>query len=193
MSEEYNLLKKVAHGNERALEKLYQLYSVKIYNTILSYTKNEEDAQELLQDVFVTIYNSAKKFESKSKVSTWIYRITVNKSIDFTRKKSTKNRKGLLSLYKRDSVELDHDISDFVHPGVELERQEDSKLLFKVIDELPEKQKTAFILTQIDGLQQNEVADIMETSRKAVESLVQRAKANLRKELEKYFPERGNT
>ncbi|MCG8374015.1 MAG: RNA polymerase sigma factor, partial [Balneolales bacterium] len=168
-------------------------YSKKVYNPAISYTKNEEDAEEILQDVFITIYNSADKFKFTAAVSTWIYRITVNKCIDFTRKKSNRFRKGLLSIYRPNSNELNHDIADFVHPGVHMENQENAKLLFRAIEELPEKQKTAFILTQVEGLSQQQVAEIMEITRKAVESLVQRAKANLRKTLEKFFPERGNT
>ncbi|GAB5409303.1 MAG: RNA polymerase sigma factor [Balneolaceae bacterium] len=193
MLNEDHYIKEVAKGSEDALKALYELFSIQVYNTILSYTKNQEDAQELLQDVFVAVYNSANSFKFGSSVSTWIYRIAINKSIDFLRKKSTKQRKGLLSIYRKDSLEIEHDNPDFVHPGVQLEQKEDAKLLFRVIDKLPINQRTAFILTQIEGLSQNEASEIMETSRKAVESLVQRAKGNLRKELEKYFPERGNS
>jgi RNA polymerase sigma-70 factor (ECF subfamily) len=74
---------------------------------------------------------------------------------------------------------------------VKLENQEEAKILFQVIDSLSENQKTAFILTQIEDLPQQEVAEIMKITRKAVESLVQRAKANLKKELEKKYPNRG--
>ncbi len=193
MMDENKCIQEISEGNQKALEALYNQYSQRVYNTILSYTKNEEDAQELLQDVFVTVYKSAKSFKFNSSVSTWIYKISINKSIDFTRKKDTRNRKGLLSLFKAGSTQVEYDTTDFVHPGVEMERKEDAKLLFKVIDELSENQKTAFILTQIDGLSQQQVAEIMEITRKAVESLVQRAKANLRKDLEKYFPDRGNS
>jgi RNA polymerase sigma-70 factor (ECF subfamily) len=80
---------------------------------------------------------------------------------------------------------------DFAHPGVKLENQEDAKLLFKVIDGLSENQKTAFILTQIEDLPQQEVAEIMKITRKAVESLVQRSKANLKKNLANQYPDRG--
>ncbi len=193
MIDENKCIKEIARGNQKALEELYNQYSQKVYSTILSYTKNEEDAQELLQDVFVTVYNSAESFKFNSSVSTWIYKISINKSIDFIRKKDTRNRKGLLSLFKPGSTQIEHDVEDFVHPGVQMEQKEDAKLLFKVIDELSENQKTAFILTQIEGFSQQQTADIMEITRKAVESLVQRAKTNLRKKLEKYFPDRGNS
>ncbi|MEO9870758.1 RNA polymerase sigma factor [Ekhidna sp.] len=192
MSKENNWIKSIAKGDEYALEKLYNEYSSKIYNTAIGYTKSVEDAEEVLQDVFVTIFSTASKFRFDAKVSTWIYRIAVNKSLDFLRKKSSQKRQGIFtSIFKSGTTEILHESVDFVHPGVKLENQENAKLLFSVIDGLAENQKTAFILTQMEGLPQNEVAEIMKISRKAVESLLQRAKSNLRVALEKYYPERG--
>jgi RNA polymerase sigma-70 factor (ECF subfamily) len=94
-------------------------------------------------------------------------------------------------LFSKESGEIIIEPVDFVHPGVKMENSEDAKLLFRVMDELTENQKTVFILTQIDGLPQQEVADIMKVSRKSVESLLQRAKATMRIKLEKFYPERG--
>jgi RNA polymerase sigma factor (sigma-70 family) len=186
------LLELLTKGNELAFKQLYDRYSAKVYNTLLSYTKNAEDAEELLQDVFLTIYNSAASYRSESKVSTWVYRVSVNKSLDFLRKKNSQKRFGIFSsLYRKDSVEILYESVDFAHPGVKLENQEDAKLLFKVIDGLSENQKTAFILTQIEDLPQQEVAEIMKITRKAVESLVQRSKANLKKNLANQYPDRG--
>lgn len=194
MIEERNCLQAIAQGSEEALEQLYQHYCDRVFNTLISYTKNAEDAEELLQDVFVTIYNTASSFQYNASVSTWIYRIVVNKALDFLRKKNSQKRSGIFSsLYVKDSAEVKYETADFVHPGVKLENKEDAKLLFQAIDTLSESQKTAFILTQVEGLPQKEVAGIMKQSRKSVESLVQRAKSNLKQELEKYFPERGKT
>jgi RNA polymerase sigma-70 factor (ECF subfamily) len=63
-----------------------------VYNLALQYTQNIEDAEEVAQDVFVSIYNSIDKFQANSKLSTWIYRITINKSLDFIKAKKTKKR-----------------------------------------------------------------------------------------------------
>ncbi|WP_420318546.1 RNA polymerase sigma factor [Ekhidna sp.] len=192
MIDETGCIKAIGQSSEDALEQLYNHYCDRVFNTIISYTKNEEDAEELLQDVFVTIYNTASSFQFNSSVSTWIYRIAVNKSLDFLRKKNSQKRSGIFtSLYVKDSSEIKYESPDFVHPGVKLENKEDAQQLFKAIDLLSENQKTAFILTQIEGLPQKEVAEIMKQSRKSVESLVQRAKVSLRKELEKLYPERG--
>ena len=182
----------IAKGNESALSKIYERYAVKVFNTVISYTRNHEDAAEIHQDVFVTIYHTANTFRRDAQVSTWIYRITVNKSLDFLRKKKSLKRSGIFtSLYKSGSVNLAVESPDFIHPGVKMEQAENAEILFRMIDAIPEKQKTAFILTQIEELSQKETAAIMDISRKAVESLLKRAKNNLKRELEKLYPNRG--
>ncbi|PZX50614.1 RNA polymerase sigma factor [Algoriphagus chordae] len=193
MSEKHHLLiERIGSGDQIAFKELYDAFSARVYNTLLSYTQNEEDAEELLQDVFVKVFHESAKFRQDSSVSTWIYRIAVNRALDFKRSQQATKRKGFFySLYKKDSGDIQYDQTDFVHPGVKLENQEDAKALFRVIETLPENQKTAFILTQIEDLNQTEAAEIMQLSRKAVESLVRRAKENLKKTLIHLYPERG--
>lgn len=163
-------------------ESLYEEHKKLVYNLALQYVQNHEDAQEISQDVFVAIYQSFNNFNHDSKISTWIYRITINKSLDYMRARKRKKRFGFLtSLFFEDSNELKHDLPYFEHPGVALEHKETLQHLFKRINQLPENQRTALILHKIEEKSQAEVAEIMEISPKAVESLIQRAKANLLK------------
>ncbi|WP_109830890.1 RNA polymerase sigma factor [Reichenbachiella versicolor] len=193
MTKDESLIEAIARQENSALAILYERYSKKVYNTAISYLQNAEDAEEVTQDVFTTIYQKASKYRGEAKVSTWIYRVTVNKSLDMIRRKNSEKRKGFfVSLYKKDSGDLAYDQSTFDHPGVKLEHKENAQQLFKVINELPDKQKSVFILTQVEGLPQVEVAEILNTTRKAVESVLARAKQNLRKKLEKYYPNRGD-
>lgn len=175
MKEHDDILKLVAKNDQNAFRQLYELYSDKVYNTAISYMQNERDAEEVTQDVFVSIFRNAKNFKGNSSVSTWIYRIAVNTSINYLRKRK-KYRIFQFGNTSNDEV-------DFVHPGVLLENKENSKALFKVIQTLPESQKTAFILSFIEDLPRKKVAEIMETSLKSVEALLQRAKKNLRERL----------
>ena len=141
-------------------------------------------AEDISQEVFVTVYKSILSFNEKSSISTWIYRITVNKCLDHLRAKKRQKRSGFLSqLLNLDNGEPLEGAADFIHPGVVLENREKSKFLFKAINALPDNQKTVFVLTYVEDLPQKEVAEIMNLSLKAVESLLQRAKSNLRKEL----------
>jgi RNA polymerase sigma-70 factor (ECF subfamily) len=83
--------------------------------------------------------------------------------------------------------DLQHDAPNFFHPGVILEQKEKSAILFKAINNLPENQKTAFILSKIEGLSYLEISEVMQTSISSVESLLFRAKQNLQKELSNFF------
>lgn len=161
---------------------MYHLYADKVLNTALSYTKNIEDAEEVTQDVFLKIYQGVSRFNHDAAVSTWIYRITINTSLNYLKKKNRfKQFKNFLS--QKQAV-------DFIHPGVVLENKEKAKILFEVIDCLSSNQKTAFILSYIEDLPRKEVAEIMGVSLKAVESLLQRAKQKMRGELQKIYPNR---
>lgn len=179
MRNEIEIIQALAHGDDQALKVLYKLYSGKIYNTALSYTKNVEDSEEITQDVFVKIYKGAASFKGESSLNTWIYRIAVNTSLNYIKKKNRftffKN-----TLIRPQSI-------DFEHPNVLLENKEKAAVLYKVVDGLPGNQKTAFILSYMEELPRQEVANIMKTTLKAVESLLQRAKKNMRPELEKIY------
>ena len=182
MNSHEDLLQAIAKGDQKAFQELYQLFHLKVYNTALGYLQNEDDTEEVTQDVFVKIHQNAANFKGQSQVSTWIYRISINTSLNFLKKKK---RFAIFRFGMPDTNE-----PDFEHPGVLLENKEKSKILFKTIQSLPDNQKTAFILCYVEDLPQQEVADIMEISLKAVESLLQRAKKNLRKKLDFFAPNR---
>jgi RNA polymerase sigma-70 factor (family 1) len=174
----------IVAGDKIAFKTLYDEYNSKVYNTAISYVQNDHDAEEITQEVFTNIFRHASKFKGNSSLNTWIYRIAINSSLNFLKKKKR------FSFFH---LSLNHqDKPDFEHPGVLAERKEQSKLLFQAIDSLSEQQKTAFILSFVEHLPQQEVATIMELSLKAVESLLQRAKGNLRKNLNKLGIDRRN-
>ncbi|HLP65257.1 RNA polymerase sigma factor [Flavobacterium sp.] len=167
---------------------LYNQYKVLVYNVALHYVQNIEDAEEITQDVFVRVHQSMDKFKNNSSIKTWIYRITINKSLDFIKYKKSKKRLFIFGI-KSDSERELNSISTFEHPGIALEQQENAKILFGVIDELTENQRTAFILSKLDGLSNPEIAEIMQLSISSVESLVFRAKTSLKEKLSKKFEE----
>ena len=182
MDETQKLLQAVVAGDRVAFQKLYAQFADRVYNTVLSYCQNVADAEEVTQDVFTKIYRNAGQFKNNSSVSTWIYRIAVNTSLNFIKKRK---RYAFLAF-----LDTSHDQPDFEHPGMLMEKKEEAKYLFAAIDTLPPQQKTAFILSFVEELPRQEVADIMETTLKALESLLQRAKQNLRKNLKNAYPHR---
>lgn len=182
MNKDLEIIQNITRGDPSAFKNCYALYGKKVYNIALHYVQDIHDAEEVTQEVFIKIHKYAKNFKGNSSVNTWIYRIAVNASLDFikTRKKFSFIKPG-----------LDHTENiEFCHPGVELDKKEDAKQLYQIIQTLPDNQKTAFILSFIEELPRQEVADTMEISLKAIESLLQRAKKNLRIKLEKFYPER---
>jgi len=176
---------------EDNFQELFQANNKKVFNICLNIVQHIEDAEDITQEVFVEVFRSLEKFNEKSSVSTWIYRIAVNKSIDFLRAKKRKKRFAFITqLFHPETGEPMHKISQFNHPGVILENKERSEILFNALRGLPPKQMSAFVLFKIEGFSQKEVAQSMNMSEKAIESLLQRAKENLRKILENYYYER---
>lgn len=166
---------------------IYETYKNKVFNTVISYLQNTEDAEEITQDVFVEVHRSLNKFEGKSSMSTWIYRIAVNKSLDHIKSRNRKKRFAFITELFDESGAVKHEQSDFHHPGVQLENKENAAILFKAIQKLPENQKTAFILSKVEGLSYAEISEVMQLSIPSVESLLVRAKQNLQKQLSEYF------
>jgi RNA polymerase sigma factor (sigma-70 family) len=186
--DEQELIIAVKKGDEVAFKQLIALYKNKVYNTVLHLLQNVEDAQDLAQEVFVEIFLSIQTFEGKSSLYTWIYRVAVSKALDFIRKKKRKKRFGVFySLFKEESSEPRFEQATFHHPAVDLENQERTSILYKAIEQLPENQKVAFILHKIEDLSYEEVSKVMEVSLSSVESLLFRAKQNLKKLLKGYY------
>ncbi len=162
---------------------IYKDYNGMVYNLCLSYLQNIEEAEEVMQDVFLKVYEKHDSFRGNSSLKTWIYRITINKNLDFIKAKKRAKRFGFLAVINGDSKNQEQPLVNFNHPGVELEDKEAMHLLFQKINTLPHKQKTALILKYIDGFSQKEIAKTMELSEKAVESLLSRAKRGLKSKL----------
>jgi RNA polymerase sigma factor (sigma-70 family) len=168
--------------NEEALSfnQLYAEYSNMVYNLALNYLQNEPDAEEVSQDVFLKVYESMDTFQGKSSIKTWIYRITINKSLDALKAKTRKKRSLFVSFFLGGTDYELKNVHHFDHPGALLEQKENVALLFKAIDQLPEQQKTALILSKIESKNNTEISEIMQVSISSVESLVFRGKKKLK-------------
>ncbi len=162
---------------------IYDEYNKLVFNLALSYCQNKNDAQDITQEVFVKLYQKYHQFNPElSSRKTWIYRLTINQSLDFLKAKRTAKRFGfIISIFNDEPEAQEILISNFNHPGILLEHKEELQILFSHINQLPPNQKTALILNKIESRPQKEVAEIMEITVKAVESLITRAKINLQK------------
>ncbi|MEO1031371.1 MAG: RNA polymerase sigma factor [Bacteroidota bacterium] len=187
--EQNDFVKRLIAGEETAYGELLDDFQQKVFSTCISFVPNKEEAEDLAQDVFVEVFNSIHKFKGNSKLSTWIYRITTNKCLEFIRKRNTKKRFAFLQSLSGGSLPIDKTsyFTEMNHPGIILENKEKSETLFLAINSLPEAQKVAFTLHKIDGLSYQEISEITQKSISSVESLMFRAKKNLQKLLEDYY------
>jgi len=174
---------------QSAYAKLIIDYEQKVFGTCISFVPNNEDAQDIAQEVFIEVYNSIAKFKGDSSLSTWIYRITTNKCLEFIRKKNAKKRFAFLKtiLGNDDLPDKQSYFTEMNHPGIILENKEKSETLFKAINQLPDAQRIVFTLHKIEGLSYKEISVIIEKSISSIESLMFRSKKNLQKTLEIFY------
>ena len=171
-------------SHQSSFEELYKLYSKQVYNLCVSYVNNAEDAEDITQETFISIFQKLDQFQETSSSKTWIYRVTINKCLDFLKSRKAQKRFGIFtSLFHQETNKPVFEVADFNHPGVRMENKEEMAILFNVIASLPDQQKTAIILTRIEEHPQKEVAEMMNISVKSVESLLQRAKNNISKKI----------
>lgn len=187
LSNELELIERLKQGDEAAFRQIVESSQGLVYNTVLGIVQNPEDAEDVAQEVFMQLYESVKGFKGQSKLSTWLYRIAVTKSMDHLRKKKRKKRFAFVQSLFGIEEGLVHDPPDFHHPGVTLDNKEKAAELFKAIEKLPNKQKVAFTLNRIEGLSYQEISEIMGLTVASVESLLHRAKNNLRRLLEAFY------
>ena len=181
------LIKQLKEGNESAFKIIVEKWQDMVFNTCMGLVQDANDAEDVAQEVFIQVYESVEQFKGESKFSTWLYRIAVTKSLDHLRKKKRKKRFAFLqSLFGVNEEEVIQD-PEFHHPGVKLENKEQAAVLFKAISKLPDNQKAAFTLHKLEGLSYQEVAEALSTTVSSVESLMHRAKGNLRKILTDYY------
>lgn len=184
---EWILIKQLKQKDEAAFKTVVETWQDMVFNTVLGIVQNPEDAEDVSQEVFVQVYESVNSFKGESKFSTWLYRIAITKAMDHIRKKKRKKRFAFVqSLFGVDNEVL-HDPPDFHHPGISLDNKERAAVLFMAIDKLPENQKIAFNLHKIEALSYQEVSMVMKLSLSSVESLLHRAKNNLKQTLEDYY------
>lgn len=176
------LVNALIKGDESAYRYVIKKYREPVIRLCRGFTGSFEDAEDLAQDVFLEVIRSVGKFRSQSTISTWIYRIAVNKSLNHIRD----NKKRNYDKSGRSDEELIRGSDDYDADNP-LVKKEHAEALHNALKELPEPQRTAFILSKYEDLKYSEIADIMRTSISSVESLLFRAKRNLQGKLREYY------
>ncbi|MCP4402169.1 MAG: sigma-70 family RNA polymerase sigma factor [bacterium] len=187
------LHQELACGNPAAFQQLVNSHQSRVINTCYGFVSNKEDAEDIAQEVFLEVYKSIDSFREDAKLSTWIYRICVTKSLDFLRKRKRKKRFGRFKdLFGKTQDRIEQiPAPATANPQKHLEKQERAEILQQAVDSLAENQKIAITLNKYEGFSYQEVAEIMGASVSSVESLLHRAKKNLEKTLYRYYAQQG--
>jgi len=189
---EESLVREFQGGNLKAYDKIADIYQKKIYDLSFNLTRNQMDAQDVTQEVLLTLFRKINMFQGKSAFSSWVYRITLNTSYMKLRSKK-----------KEPNISIDELMPSFNGAGFQQEKIQDwsentESLMFnteirdvinKAVDLLPEKEKVVFLLRDVEGLSTEKTGEIMNLTVPAVKSRLHRARLFLRKKLSYYFEE----
>jgi RNA polymerase sigma-70 factor (ECF subfamily) len=175
-------------GEITAFEEIISRYEAKVMNLALRFTRNQEDAEEVMQDVFTTVYRKIDGFRGQSAFSSWLYRIVVNAAFMKLRKKKQSQTVSMEDLapavkqycMERESVTNTHSYNITV-------TRELQEVLQRAIDKLPDQYRAVFVLRDVDGLSNQETGEILDLSIPAVKSRLHRSRIMLRKRLQRYY------
>jgi RNA polymerase sigma-70 factor (ECF subfamily) len=184
--DEIELIRQLKEGREPAFRWLVDAYRDRVYGIVLQILQDPDEAEDAAQETFIQVHASVGDFKGSSRLSTWIYRIAVNKALVKIRRRKTRSRLQAVMPWWM-PAENRSGGALWLNPGIRAENREMASALFKAISGLPEKQRLAFTLITVQGMSYEEACGILQLGVKAVESLVSRAKAGLRKKLEQDF------
>lgn len=189
MSDEEVIAGILVHDRE-AIRELVDRHHGNIIRTANGFAGNIQDAEDISQEVFMEIIRSIRHFRRTASLNTWIYRITVNKSLDFIRKRKRREFiQRIESVFPGGDGRKDSHSDPSLNTLPDPEKKENARILEKTIDTLPRNQRIVFVLCRFDDLSYREASEIMGISVSSVESLMYRAKMNLQKRLANHFPE----
>ncbi len=193
-SSDQDLLAALGGGEPRALEVLAERYGGRIYRLAFGVTRNQGDAEEVLQDVLLTLARKGASFEGRSALASWIYRITTNAALNKRRGKRLEVEsplEDLLPAFQADghrAGERSFLLADWSQsPEEECLAGERRRILERAIDTLPEHYRAVLILRDVEGLTNEEVAELLAESVASVKSRLHRARMVLREQLTRDF------
>jgi len=184
-AEEHALVRRVLEGDGEAYRVLVERYQERIYYVCYGFVRNQEDARDLAQEAFVKAYRNLPRFQFRSKFYSWLSRIASNLCIDWLRRKKVRKAEefdeGIAARESAGVISMAHYKH---HPGRSAEDAQLRVRLAQAIDALPDQQRQAIILREIDGLAYKEIAEIMEIPEGTVMSRLYYARKKLQKTLE---------
>lgn len=164
------LINNCKQGDIKSQSEIYQLFAAKLFSLCLKYSRNYQEAQDNLQDGFITIFKKIDQYKFKGSFEGWLKRIVVNTALQKYREKNVLNL-----------------ISDEIPDAVEVEVDEtilSLDYLLQIIQELPNRYRLVFNMYVLDGYSHREIADMLEISEGTSKSNLSRARLILKKKVE---------
>jgi len=181
MNEDSLYIERFLSGENSAFEALVRKYQNRVLNIVYSLIGKDRESEDIVQDVFLKVYHGLESFNGRSRFSTWLYRITVNTTYDFLRR-----RRRFIS----DELTIEKTASGYGGPQEELLEKEKQELLKKALGNVPLKYRAALVLRDIEGLDYATIAQVLHCRLGTVESRIYRGRQILKQEL---FRWRGET
>ncbi len=182
-------INRLKEGHESAFRQLVYIYGNRIFRICSQMTSTLPEAEDLTQEVFIAIVESILQFKGQSKISTWIHKIAISKCLELKRAKVAKKRAGfVVSIFGgKDINQSALEIPDHFSSSAAIENEQLNLIIKAALNKLPENQKMSLILSKMEEYSYKEIADIMNISIPAVESLIFRAKHNMKKLLADFY------
>jgi RNA polymerase sigma-70 factor (ECF subfamily) len=189
-AEDAALVERWRRGDISAIERLVGKYQGRIYNLILKICANPDAAAELTQDTFVKIIENIDRFESRSSFYTWVFRIAVNLTLNYCKRKTTVKWTSLDAETAADDEQAHQALAAILRdekspdPSQIAENRELCRLVQAALDKLDDEQKTIIVLRDIEGMDYAQIAEVLAVAPGTVKSRLSRARAALRQLLE---------
>lgn len=182
------LIEGILRNQELSFKQLIDKYQKLVYSSSFRIVGNTSDAEDICQEVFLEVFNSIDKLRDEDNLSGWLFKIAKNKSISLLRKRNPAKAYAANDIYcDQIQLKLNNLNSDQNNPAQKLENAEAREILFNAIDCLPDKQKRVLLMHKFEDFSHKEICEALQLSQASVESLIYRAKTNLRKSLYSYF------
>lgn len=189
--EELQIVKRAQDGDREAFQELVENYQRKVYSICYGMLKNQQDSLDVSQEVFIKVYKYLDNFNHNSSFYTWLYRITVNKCIDFIRKQKRRSEVDYDDTIQRNTeVEGDENIMPStlgIQPDRVYGRKELREKMLEALDTLSEKHRTILILREVEGLAYEEMADVLGISKGTVMSRLYHARRYFQDAIQEYL------
>jgi RNA polymerase sigma-70 factor (ECF subfamily) len=188
-----DLVDLVQQGNQDAYACLFQRYHRKVFSLAFSRLRNQQDAQDVVQDAFIKVYRYIGSFKGNSSFYTWLYRITANLCIDRQRQASRDQRvelvegKKLRAAVERGGEMIGHGSVDGDNPIKKADRKEVMVKLEEAILELPDYHRDVILMREIGGMSYNEMAEAMKVSKGTIMSRLFHARRKVKERLQPYL------